>query len=154
MRKGDYKYKIASSFKDLIFPIILFAVFAGISIWLYRKNSGAFIGTAIFSLLLLALIIVSVYRIIFVKVLIGENSFYHQTAPGNGKSYEYAEIAEAWESSGKGANGTNYHYFNYKTRDGVVHKFHFYPYQYDEVEYLLNKINPEEVTSDEGQMGL
>lgn len=39
MRKGDYKYKIASSFKDLIFPVILFAVFAGISIWLYRKNS-------------------------------------------------------------------------------------------------------------------
>lgn len=154
MKNENYEYKISYSAKGLIAPVITLIIFGVITILLYNNNIGAYIFTSIFTLVILAMTLYSAYATLFVKILIGKNSFYHQTAPGNGKSYEYSEILEAWESSGKSNNGSNTHYFKYKTQDGKVHKFLFYPYQYDEVDYLLEKINGKEEFADEWWMGL
>lgn len=149
MNNEDYKYKISYSPKSLIMSMITLIIFSGVSVLLYKNNNGAYVFTSIFTLLILVMTLYSIYSMLFVKILIGKNSFYHQSAPGNGKNYEYSEIIEAWESSGKASNGSNTHYLNYKTQDGKVHKFLFYPYQYDEVDYLLEKINGKEEIANE-----
>lgn len=149
MKNENYEYKISYPATGLIVPVIVLIIFGVITLWLYKNNIGAYIFTSIFTLVILAMTLYSAYATLFVKILIGKNGFYHQTAPGNGKSYEYSEILETWESSGKSNNGSNIHYFKYKTQDGKVHKFLFYPYQYDEVDYLLEKINGKEEFADE-----
>lgn len=154
MKNNNWKNEISFSKSGLIPPIFMFLIFAAVTVWLYKINNGAFFVTSIFSAIILLLLIVSTYRTLFVKILIGENSFYHQTGINKGHEYEYSEIAEAWESSGKNPNDTNSHYFNYKTADGTVYKFLFYNYQYDEVDYLLEKINGEKTESNEWYLGL
>lgn len=149
MRNEEYKYKIGYDAKGLIMPIISLIVFGGVTLWLYKNNNGAYLFTMIFTIIVSALTLYSLYSVLFVKILIGENSFTHQKGPGKSQTYEYSEIAEAWDSSKRASNGVSNHYFNYKTKDGKVHKFLFYPYQYDEVDYLLMKINGEETADNE-----
>lgn len=149
MRNEEYKYKIGYDAKGLIMPIISLIVFGGVTLWLHKSNNGAYLFTMIFTIIVSALTLYSLYSVLFVKILIGENSFTHQKGPGKSQTYEYSEIAEAWDSSKRASNGVSNHYFNYKTKDGKVHKFLFYPYQYDEVDYLLMKINGEETADNE-----
>lgn len=149
MDNNEYKYKITFDPKSLIMPIIFLAILAAMSVWLYKENNGAYLFTSAFAVLMTILILYSLYSVLFKKILIGENSFTHKTGPGISKTYEYCEIEKAWESSGRGTNGAGVHYFNYKTKDGTVKKFMFYPYQYDEVDFLLEKINGERTEENE-----
>lgn len=148
MENEHWNYKIGDGHQGLILLFILLAVFGGLSIWLHMSNNGAFIFAAFFTALILVLIAYSIYRLLVVKVLIGEDGFFHQTRPGNGKYYHYTEIAEAWESSGKTLNGTAGYYCSYKTADGQVVKFPFLPFESDGIDYLLIRINGEESKAD------
>lgn len=149
MKNEEYKYKITFDVKGLIMPAIFLIILVAVSIWLYKSNNGAYIFTGLFSVVMAAIMLYSIYSVLFKKILIGENSFTHKKGPGKSQTYEYSEISEAWESTGKGTNGAVVHYFNYKTAEGNVNKFIFYPYQYDEVDYLLAKINGEDVIKNE-----
>lgn len=149
MDSSEYKYKITFDPKSLIMPIIFLAILVAMSVWLYKENNGAYLFTSAFAALMTILILYSLYSVLFKKILIGENSFTHKTGPGISRTYEYCEIEKAWESSGRGTNGASVHYFNYKTKDGTVKKFMFYPYQYDEVDFLLEKINGERTDENE-----
>lgn len=144
MENKQWKYKIGGNFHSIIPALIMLTVFGGVSIWLYSSNNGAFIFTSVLTALVLFLIAYSIYRLLFVKVLIGEDGFYHQTKPGNGKHFKYTEITEAWESSGKNQNGTNSYYCSYKMSDGQVNKFPFSSFESDEIDYFLMRINGEE----------
>ncbi|MEG2036389.1 MAG: hypothetical protein RRZ93_00205 [Ruthenibacterium sp.] len=119
---------------------ILLAVFGGLSIWLYCSNNGAYIFSAFLTAAVIVLIPVCIYRAVFVKVLIGEEGVYHQTKPGNGKYYEYADIIKAWDSSGKCLNGTEEYYCNFMLANGQVIKFLYFACDDDGIEYFLKRV--------------
>lgn len=149
MKNEDYKYKICFSSGGIVMQIIASAIFIAVSIWLYMNNNGVFIFTSLFGLIITALTLYSLYAILFIKVYINEYEFTHTKGPGISKTYKYTDIPEAWISSGRATSGASYYYFNYKTKDGKVHKFMFYSYQSEAADYLLARIKGEEVEDDE-----
>lgn len=132
-------YKVGFKPGSLIIPLLTTAIFAAVTVIM----NGFFI-LVIFTVAVALISLYSAYCILFVKLLIGENSFCHCKSPWNKKEYRYADISEAWESKGTENNGVNASYFNYRTPDGKVERFLFYPYQYDEIIFLLEKINNED----------
>ncbi len=149
MKNEENKHIIAFRKSDLILPIIVTIFFIVITFFIYRDDKFAGFLVGALALLSTALTLYSIYATLFIKVYIGENSFTHQKAPGVSKTYNYSDITEAWVSSGKSTSGANSRYFNYKTKDGRVHKFVVCLYQCDETDYLLEKINGAEMTDDE-----
>ncbi|HZJ78455.1 MAG TPA: hypothetical protein VFD52_06645 [Clostridia bacterium] len=141
MENKHWEYKIGGNLHSIIPALIVLAVFGCVSIWLYSSNNGAFVFTLALTALALLLTAYSIYRFLFVKILLGEDGFYHQTKPGDGKYYKYTDITEAWESSGKNQNGTTAYYCSFKTANGQVIKFAFLPLEADEVDYFLTNIN-------------
>lgn len=149
MKNEENIHIIAFRKSDLILPIIVTIFFIVITFFIYRDDKFAGFLVGALALLSTALTLYSIYATLFIKVYIGENSFTHQKAPGVSKTYNYSDITEAWVSSGKSTSGANSRYFNYKTKDGRVHKFVVCLYQCDETDYLLEKINGAEMTDDE-----
>lgn len=141
MKKKQWNYQIGGKPQGLIPTLFLLALFGGLTIWLYMSHNGAFLFGMILTVLALAILFAVIYRAIFVKLLIGEDGFYHQTKPGNGRHYKYSQIKKAWESSGKGVNGVENSFCNYETYDGRVVRFPFFPYESDGVDYLMERIN-------------
>lgn len=149
MKNNDYKYEISFSKSNFLIYIIVFAIFIALGIFFYKMNRLVGIFTLALAVLCTVFTIYSIYAALFIKIYIGENGFTHQKGPGVSKTYNYSDVIEAWISSGQMTNGANTQYFNYKTKDGKVHKFLFYAYQYEETDYLLAKINGDEATEDE-----
>ena len=139
MERKQWKYKIGGRAQGIIPSLFLFVLFGGISVYLYINKHEAFLFGAILTAISVVLILSCVFRKIFVKVLIGKTEFYYQTKPGNGKTYRYNEIIEAWESSGTNLNGTPQRFCNYKTRNGQTIKFPFFPYEAEGVDYLIKQ---------------
>ena len=48
---------------------------------------------------------------------------------------------DCWESTGKSVNGASQNYLNYRTPSGEVKKFYFSPCQYDEIAFLIERID-------------
>lgn len=137
MEEREWKYKIGFDFKSLIPGLIALIVFSVITILLYKSsNSGAFIFTMIFSIITLAITLYSLYFVLFVKIYAAEDCFCHRTTPGKGQCYRYSEISKAWVTP-----YGNAYYFKYRTPEGKTKKFIFYPYQSDEIDFLLKNIN-------------
>lgn len=149
LKNEEYKHIIAFRKSDLILPIIVTIFFIVITYFIFKSNQFAGFLAGALALLSTVLTLYTIYATLFIKVYIGENSFTHQKAPGVSKTYNYSDVTEAWVSSGADTNGANSRYFNYKTKDGKVHKFVVCLYQCDETDYLLEKINGAEMTDDE-----
>lgn len=49
----------------VVFTLIMFAAFGGLTVWLYDSDNGAFIFTGLFSVILLALVIATAYSLPF-----------------------------------------------------------------------------------------
>ena len=124
----------------VILTMIMFAVFGGLTAWLYSTNNGAFIFTGLFSAILLALVVATGYRLAFCKVLIGKNGFFYQTSPGNGKFYNYAEIEKAWLNSGEAQNRSQEDYCNIEIPGIPVIRFQFFYADEKAVNYLIKRI--------------
>ena len=92
MMKQQWKYKVGGRPQGLIPTLILLAVFAGLSVWLHVAQNGAALFTIILSIFMFVILLVVIYRAVFVKILIFEDGFFHQTKPGNGKYYSYGQI--------------------------------------------------------------
>lgn len=140
MENKQWIYKVGGRAQGVLPSLFLLALFGGVSIYLYLSKHGAFLFGMILTAIAFALLIACIFRAKFVKVLIGEDGFYHQTKPGNGRYYKYGEITEAWESSGKSLNGMEQHFCNYKTPDGQVIRFPFFPFEADGIDYLLERV--------------
>ncbi len=137
MKSGKWKYKVGGRARGIIPSLFLAVLFGGVSIYLYLDKQGIFLFSLLLTVFALVLVFVCVFQAKFVKVLIGENGIYHQTKPGNGRFVTYREIPEAWESFGKSLNGMEQHFVNYRTADGRVVRFPFYPYESEGVHYLI-----------------
>lgn len=140
MENQTWKYKIRSGKMPVILTVIMFAVFGGLTAWLYSTNNGAFIFTGLFSAILLALVIATSYRLAFYKVLIGEDDFYYQTGPSNGKLYRYSEVEKAWVNSGEAQNRAQQDFCNIEIPGIPVIRFQFFYADEKAVDYLIKRI--------------
>ena len=140
MEKQEWKYKIGAGKMPVILTVIMFAIFGGLTAWLYSTDNGAFIFTGLFSVILLVLVIATVYRLVFFKVLIGKDGFYYQTAPGNGKYYDYSDVEKAWLNSGEAQNRGQEDYCNIEIPGKPVIRFQFFFADEKAVNYLINRI--------------
>ena len=137
MKNEKWKYKVGGRARGIIPSLFLAVLFGGVSIYLYLDKQGIFLFSLFLTVIALVLVFVCIFQAKFVKVLIGENGIYYQTKPGNGRFAAYREISEAWESSGESLNGMEQHFVNYRTADGRVVRFPFYPYESEGVHYLI-----------------
>lgn len=140
MEGRRWKYRIGARKAPVILTLIMFAVFGGLTAWLYSTNNGAFIFTGLFSAILLALVIATSHRLAFFKVLIGKDSFYYQTGPSNGKLYDYSEVEKAWINSGEAQNRSVQDYCNIEITGGSVIRFQFFDADERGVDYLIKRI--------------
>ena len=140
MEDRQWKYKIRSGKMPVILTVIMFAVFGGLTAWLYSTNNGAFIFTGLFSAILLALVIATSYRLAFFKVLVGKDGFYYQTGLSNGKFYNYAEVEKAWVNSGEAQNRAQRDFCNVEIPGIPVIRFQFFYADEKAVNYLIKKI--------------
>ena len=140
MENQTWKYKIRSGKMPVILTVIMFAVFGGLTAWLYSTDNGAFIFTGLFSAILLALVIATGYRLVFYKVLIGKEGFYYQTGPSNGKFYNYDEVEKAWLNSGEAQNRAQQDFCNVEIPGIPVIRFQFFYADEKAVNYLIKKV--------------
>ena len=140
MESRQWKYKIGSGKTPVILSLFMFAVFSGLTGWLYSTNNGAFIFTGLFSVILMALVIATGYRLVFYKVLIGKDGFYYQTGPSNGKFYDYHEVEKAWLNSGEAQNRATEDYCNIEVTGIPVIRFQFFYADAKGVNYLIKRI--------------
>ena len=151
-------YKVENDKISVLLSLIVTVIFAAVTAVLH-----GFIITLVFTIVMAALTLCSAYRFIFIKLLIGEDSFCHCKSPWDKKEYKYTDISEVWESTGKShphsaaaAAAQSQNYLNYRTPSGEVEKFYFSPCQYDEISFLIEKIdkdyfNKEEADSNEDE---
>lgn len=140
LKEECWKYKIKSRKGPVVISLLMFAVFGGITLWLYSNNNGAFIFTGLFSAILMALVIATCHRLAFFKVLIGKDGFYYQTSRGNGKFYSYNNVKKAWINTGEAQNRTQQDYCNIEIPDIPIIRFQFFYNDEKGVDYLINRI--------------
>lgn len=140
MENQQWKYQIRSSKMPVVLTLIMFAGFCGLTAWLYNTDNGAFIFTGLFSAILLVLVIVTVYRLAFFKVLIGKDGFHYQTGPSNGKFYNYTEVKKTWINFGEAQNGAQEEYCNIEIAGIPVIRFQFFYADETGVNYLIKRI--------------
>lgn len=140
MENKQWKYRIRSRKMPVILTLIMFAAFGGLTAWLYSTENGAFIFTGLFSAILLALVIATIYRLAFFKVFIGKDGFYYQTSPSNGKFYNYTDVEKAWINSGEAQNRAQEDYCNIEIPGIPVIRFQFFYADSKAVDYLIKRI--------------
>lgn len=143
MKKENWKYRSEAGISGLIPVMILLAVFGGVFVWTYMTNNGAYIFAFVLTLIAIALLVYSIYAMVFIKLYVNDEGFYIRTGFSKGRYYKYSEIREAWESSGKVNNGVSVTYLNIRTSDGDVIKFRPPGTDTDAVDHLLYMINGE-----------
>lgn len=148
MENRQWKYKVGGRAQGILPSLFLLALFGGVSIYLYLNKNGAFLFCMILTLIAFVSLIACIYWAIFVKVLIGEDGFYHQTKPGNGRYYKYSEITEAWQSEGKQLNGVTGYFCSYETNEGKSVEFPFFPFESDGIDYLIERVQEASVKTD------
>ena len=136
MQEDKWVYQIGKDSLSVIFPLIGLAVSGGVAIALALAKNPAVFFVGLFALFMLVMTLMGLYRRFIVKFLVGENGFYHQTKPGNGRYHRYSELEKAWTAYG---DGTNALYFYYQLPGQPPVRF-FYNLMDDEaVEYMLSK---------------
>ncbi|MGI6262062.1 MAG: hypothetical protein ACOYJR_09525 [Acutalibacteraceae bacterium] len=73
----ESKYKIGNGKMPVILMLLMSALLGGLTLWLYKTNNGAVIFAGISDSLMELLLILTIYRLIFYKVLIGVDGFYY-----------------------------------------------------------------------------
>ena len=135
-----WEHKITSGLTGVILSFILLAAFGGLVIWFYVSQNNAIIIGRILVIFAALAFSLALYRAIFFKVLIDKNGFFYQTAPGNGRYYNYREIRRMWISSGKEATAQQTTYCNFETSDGKTSRFFFMGINSDAVDYLMERV--------------
>lgn len=141
MENKQWKYQIRCSKMPVVLMLIMLAAFGGLTAWLYSTDNGAFIFTGLFSAILLALVIATIYRLVFFKVLIGKDGFYYQIGPNNGKFYNYADVEKAWINSGEAQNRAQEDYCNIEIPGIPVIRFQFFYADEKGINYLIKRID-------------
>lgn len=140
VKEKSWKYKAGGKAQGLIPSLFLLALFGGAAAYLCQAGNGAFLFCAALAVITAVLAAACLYRAGFVKVLIGEDGFYHQTKPGNGRYIAYGEAEEAWAAAGKSTNGMQQYACTVRLSDGRTIRFSFTPSEGEGVAYLLARV--------------
>ena len=136
MQEDKWVYQIGKDSLAVVFPLIGLVISGGIAIALALANNPAVFFMSLFALFMLVMTLMGLYRRFIVKFLVGENGFYHQTKPGNGRYHRYSELEKAWTAFG---GGTNALYFYYQLPGKSPVRFYYNPMDDEAVEYMLSK---------------
>ena len=140
MEDRKWEHRITSGLTGVILSFILLAAFGSLAIWFRVSQNDAIIISRILVIFAALAFSLALYRAIFFKVLIDKNGFFYQTAPGNGRYYNYREIRRMWISSGKEATAQQTTYCNFETSDGKTSRFFFMGINSDAVDYLMERV--------------
>ncbi len=136
MQEDKWVYQIGKDGLAVVFPLIGLAVSGGVAIALALANNPAVFFVGLFALFMLVMTLMGLYRRFIVKFLVGENGFYHQTKPGNGRYHLYSELVNAWTFYGDGNNAL---YFGYQLPGESPVRFYYNLIDDEAVEYMLSK---------------
>lgn len=132
---------------------VLAGIFAALTIDQLRPVSNKMLIVAVFFGLICAVLTVTFIRLInryfCFRICIGENGFFFQSNPFNGKYYRYEEIVSckeklkrAWHSVGYGDPVTYRYFFCFTDKDGKTQKILFEKALFEkEFEALSERIN-------------
>ena len=139
----EWKHRINARKTPVVLCAIMFFIFFAITLWLYTAQNGAFLFTGIFSGIMVLLLVLTTYRLIFFKVLIGQHEFYYQSNPFNGTAYSYRDVAKAWISDGSAQNGARQAYCNIEIRGKGTIRFMLDDPDNPGIEFMIRLIREE-----------
>lgn len=142
MKDKSYKYNFGNRPTVIIVPAIGFLIFAGMTAVLYMNHIVFWVFAAAIALLLLVFGIKS----ISCRILIFEDGFEYQSFLFMKTYYHDSDIADVWTEDKLQNNGTYVHFFCFRTKDGKKVRYNFTPYLTDFADYLVARINGEDVT--------
>lgn len=145
----NIKYEIGHDLFSLFPAGLTLFVFGGATVILKLTNNGMFIFTGMISIAVIAIIITVLYSHFFIRIIIDENGFYYKNGISKAKYYNFSDVAEAWESSGKARNGVINYYLNFKTDDGTVRKFSFTADNAEGIDFLISRVMGEKADGKE-----
>ncbi|MBQ9229523.1 MAG: hypothetical protein IJ168_11950 [Eubacterium sp.] len=143
MQDETIRYKIGTRFRELIVPFLATALFACVTYWMYRNDNALFFFPLMLTVVLLVAFLVLLYSFLFLRIEVGEYGFRHYDRPFKSCYYRYDEIAKAWDAGDKLPPQSGESYFHYTTLDGTTARFRYRVYQYDAVQYMLERIHGE-----------
>lgn len=140
MENKQWKYKIGGNLVGTILVFIMTVGMAALCIWFEKSGNGAILLGRIILLVFAVAFALSLYRVVFFKVLIGRDGFFYQSAPGNGRYYRYSELRNAWVSSGKETSSTSTFYLQFETREGSITRIAILEADTDAADYLVKRV--------------
>lgn len=143
MDNKHWKYKIGTGRTPVFLALGMTILFGSISVWLHRTGNGAYFFGDILTGIMAVVLISTIYRLLFYKVLIGKDGFYFQTHIANGMYHNYAELKNAWITSGQNLSGHNTKWCHFETADGKVTRFTIYYSDEKAAAYLVKRTQAE-----------
>ena len=139
----QWKYKIGTGKMPVILSLGVLILFGSMSIWLHKTQNGAYFFADILTGIMGVIWIVTVYRLMFYRVLIGKDGFYFQTHIANGLYHNYGELKNAWITNGQNLSGYENKWCHFETADGKVTRFVIYPNDEKAATYLVKRTQAE-----------
>lgn len=124
----------------VIFMFVMSALFVALTLWLHGTKSSAYIFAGLIASVMVLVLVLTIHRFLFYKVWIGEDGFYYQTGPSNGKYYDYIDVEKAWISSGTAQHGAREDFCNISIPGKAVIRFQFFYNDSKGVEYLVKRV--------------
>ena len=143
MENKQWKYKIGAGKMPVVLSLGMTILFGSLSVWLHKTDNGAYFFADILSGIMVAVLITTIYRLLFYKVLIGKDGFYYQTHIGNGIYHNYGELNNAWITKGQNISGYENKWCHFETADSQVTRFVFYYNDEKAANYLVKRIQSE-----------
>ena len=140
MEEKQWKHKIGGNLVGTILVFIMTVGMAALCIWFEKSSNGAILLGRIILVVFAVAFALSLYRVLFFKVLIDRDGFFYQSAPGNGRHYRYRELRNAWVSSGKETNSTSTFYLQFETREGEITRIAILEADMDAADYLVKRV--------------
>ncbi len=143
MATQQWKYQIGTGKTPVVLSLGMTVLFGSLSLWLHKAQNPAYLFCDILSVIMAVLLLITVYRLLFYKVLIGKDGFYYQTQIGNGMYHNYSELNKAWFSAGQNLSGHQSKYCHFETADGKVYRFAVYYNDETAAQYLVRRTQTE-----------
>ena len=138
--KKQWKHKIGGNVIGTVLCFFMLAGAEALCIWFDKTGNGAILLGRIILVVFAVAFALSLYRVVFFKVLIGRDGFFYQSAPGNGRYYRYSELRNAWVSAGKETNSTSTFYLQFETREGSITRIAILEADTDAADYLVKRV--------------
>ncbi len=124
----------------MILSAVMLLMFGGLTLWLWEIKNGAVLFAGMLTAILLLVFLLTLYRMCFYRIRIGQASFSYQTGPGNEQILSYCKLRRAWTSQGRQQNGYRSRFCCIDAGPGRVIRFPFFDADKKAVAYLLERV--------------